>query len=217
MSIEPNDLINQSFKKKIFGGYDAKDVTRMLHTVAKEIEGLREQNDRLLMDLDDHKKRLGQFEKLEEKMIDSINSAEVAKKKALRDVEKHADTIIKTAQQRADFILKEAEERADHAMNEVQKRYRSEMDKLRKDTTIMKRDYQAIDNYSDKLLNALSDMAEKTLSEARRLQAIKDMAHNNQAAVKIQKERTKTMLEKVIVDESTETSFFEDLNLAKQS
>ncbi|ANQ47524.1 DivIVA domain-containing protein [Flammeovirga sp. MY04] len=215
MSIEPNDLINKNFKKKIFGGYDAKDVTRLLHTVAKEIELLREQNDNLLEELLENKKRLDQFERLEEKMIDSINSAEHAKKIALREVEKQADTIIATAKQRAEFILKEAEERADNAMQEAKKRYSNDMDKLRKDTKMMKRDYQAIDNYSDKLLNALSEMAEKTLSEARRLQAIKDMAHADQASVKIQKEKTKELNERVSLDPSTETSFFEDLNLVE--
>ncbi|OHX68149.1 DivIVA domain-containing protein [Flammeovirga pacifica] len=216
MSIEPNDLINKNFKKKIFGGYDAKDVTRLLHTVAKEIELLRETNENLILELQDYKKRLGQFERLEEKMIDSINSAENAKKIALRDVDKQADTILSTAKQRAEFILKEAEERADNAMHEAKKRYSNDMDKLRKDTKMMKRDYQAIDNYSDKLLDALSDMAEKALSETRRLKAIKDMAHADQSSVKIQKEKAKEMNDKISVDNSTATSFFEDLNLVNE-
>ncbi|MBD0404721.1 MULTISPECIES: DivIVA domain-containing protein [unclassified Flammeovirga] len=213
MSIEPNDIINSNIKKKIFGGYDTKDVSRLLHKVAKEVEDLKSQNDTMLQQLEENRKRLQKFEELEDKMIDSINNAENARQKAIDDTKSQTSAMLANAQQRAQFIVQEAEDRAQKAMEEVQKRYQHEMDTLRKNTKMIKRDYQAIDNYSDKLLEALSDMAEKTLGEARRLKAIKKLAYSDQEAVKAQKEQTKKMQDKIAVDDSLNTNFFEDLNL----
>ncbi|KXX70144.1 DivIVA domain-containing protein [Flammeovirga sp. SJP92] len=213
MSIEPNDIINSNIKKKIFGGYDTKDVSRILHKVAKEVEDLKSQNDVMLQQLEENKKRLRKFEELENKMIDSINNAENARKKAIDDTKSQTNAMLATAQQRAQLIIQEAEDRAQKAMEEVQKRYQHEMDTLRKNTKMIKRDYQAIDNYSDKLLEALSEMAEKTLGEARRLKAIKKLAYSDQEAIKVQKEHSKKMQNNVAVDNSLDTNFFEDLNL----
>lgn len=213
MSIEPNDIINSNIKKKIFGGYDTKDVSRILHQVAKEVETLKSQNETMLQQLEESKARLRKFEDLENKMIDSINNAEIARKKAIEDTKAQTDAMVATAKQRAQLIIQEAEDRAQKAMEEVQKRYQYEMDTLRKNTKMIKRDYQAIDNYSDKLLEALSDMAEKTLGEARRLKAIKKLAYSDQDAIKVQKEHNKKMQENITVDDSLDTNFFDDLNL----
>lgn len=215
MSIEPNDIINSNIKKKIFGGYDTKDVGRILHTVAKEIETLKDQNQSMLYQLEDNKKRLHQFEKLENKMIDSINNAENARKKALEDTKTQTDAMLATAQERGKLIIEEAEERAQKAMEEVQKRYQREMDQLRKKTKMIKRDYQAIDNYSDKLLETMGEMAEKTLAEARRLKAVKKIAYSDQDVIKVQKEHNEKFQENISLNDSLNTNFFDDLNLDK--
>lgn len=216
MSIEPNDIINSNIKKKIFGGYDTKDVSRILHTIAKEVEVLKTQNEAMLGELEQNKKRLRQFEKIESKMIDSINSAENARQKAIDNTKAQCEAMIITAQERAKLIIEDAEDKAQKAMEQVHKRYRSEMENLRKDTKMIKRDYQAIDNYSDKLLEAMSDMAEKTLGEARRLKAIKKLAYSDQDAIKVQKEHSKKQQDKIEIDNSLDTNFFEDLNLNKK-
>ncbi|MBB6459941.1 DivIVA domain-containing protein [Flammeovirga kamogawensis] len=213
MSIEPNDIINSNIKKKIFGGYDTKDVTRLLHTVAQEISALRDQNTLLLEQLSEQRQRVNQFERLETKMIDSINSAEKAKRVALKDVQIQSDAMIESAKMKANFIIQEAESKAQKAMEEVHLRYQAEMNKLRKDTSLIKRDYNAIDSYSDKLLNALSEMAEKTLSEARRLKAIKDVAHSDQTALKIQREKVDRLNQETPTNDSVTSNFFEELNI----
>lgn len=213
MSMEPNDIINSNIKKKIFGGYDTKDVSRILHTVAKEVEVLKAQNETMLYELEENKKRLRQFEKIESKMIDSINTAEAARQKAIDDTKAQTQAMIIAAQERAKLIIQEAEDKAQKAMEQVHLRYQTEMDNLRKNTKMIKRDYQAIDNYSDKLLEAMSEMAEKTLGEARRLKAIKKLAYSDQDAIKVQKEHNKKQQEKISIDDSLDTNFFEDLNL----
>lgn len=108
MNLSPLDIYNKEFKKSAFGGYNVSQVEDFLDKVGtayeklmKEINKLEDENARL-------KERLNNYESIENKLTQTLESVQKTAREHTKHAQKDADKIIEKANMKADKIVNEA-------------------------------------------------------------------------------------------------------------
>ncbi|MFW6381335.1 MAG: DivIVA domain-containing protein [Bacillota bacterium] len=107
MKFSPLDIYNKEFKKSAFG-YNTGEVDDFLDDVGvayekllKEINSLQEENERL-------KERLANYENIEDKLSQTLESVQETAREQTRQAKEEADRIIDKANMEADKIRDQA-------------------------------------------------------------------------------------------------------------
>jgi len=120
--LTPLDIRNQKFNKKV-NGFDSAEVQAFLNQVASAFEGLLDERADLLKTINNDKKTVEEFRKLEKHLSD----AAVLMSRALDDVKMRAN-------KEADVIIAEAKSKAEQEVATVKNQamdLRREIDSLR--------------------------------------------------------------------------------------
>jgi cell division initiation protein len=121
VSITSMDILQQKFSVR-FRGYNVQDVDAFLEVVAKEIEGLTNENAGMHEELLTLRKELRQYKKKEE----SINAALVTVQKMAEDVKNNAaneaEELVSNARQEAEQMMSEARHESEGAIDNAERK-----------------------------------------------------------------------------------------------
>jgi cell division initiation protein len=119
ISLRADDILQQKFPLK-FRGYDVQDVDSFLEVVAKEMQKISRDNDRMQEELFKLRNDLGQYKQKEE----NIHAALVTVQKIADDVKKNAieesGQIVANAQREAENIIREAQRKSEAISEEIE-------------------------------------------------------------------------------------------------
>ncbi len=110
MKITPSQIRKKEFKISL-RGYDRKEVSEFLHSLASSCENLLKTNKDISQELDTLKKVMEGYEKRKEKLENLLLSTQ-----------KSAQLIDKNSQEKAELIIKEAEIKAEKTISEEEKK-----------------------------------------------------------------------------------------------
>ena len=112
MAIRPVDIRRKEFKSGL-RGYDANQVDDFLDAVADEFERIFAENQRLMEEMTSLRRRLEQFEQLEESIQSALVQAEQAARDLRQNANKEAELIVREAKGRAHQILADSSGRVE--------------------------------------------------------------------------------------------------------
>ncbi len=142
--LTPMDIHNKQFKKKM-RGYDEDEVNEFLNEIITDFEQLLTERKETKNELEEQKKRLAQFENIEESLNKSIVVAQEAADKLKENSQKESDNIVQEAQNKADKIIQDAQNNADtllkKAVEQAQK-IEQETEELRKQSRVFRQRLQ---------------------------------------------------------------------------
>ncbi|GAB4259025.1 MULTISPECIES: DivIVA domain-containing protein [Deferrisoma] len=102
MRLTPADVMEQTFRT-VFRGFDPVEVDAFLQRIADELERLREERDRLAVELEEERKARRTLE-------EALAAARTLQEGILEKARQEAELIEAQARQRADRVLAEANE-----------------------------------------------------------------------------------------------------------
>lgn len=135
MPITPLDIIHQEFKR-VFRGYDERQVREFLDQASKAFETLVNEHARLKESNEHLLQRVGQYEKLEDSMQKALVLAEKMAEETKGTAEKRAEVILLEAEQQANRIVEGGQQKAQQVelgikeLHQQRERFREEFRSL---------------------------------------------------------------------------------------
>lgn len=115
MSLEPDDIRYHEFRRSV-RGYSPDEVDDLLDSLADDLEEARSERDRLSGEMEDARKRIEQYESLENSIRDTLDQAEKAAADYQQTARRDAESTVEAARREADSIVRDAERRAERML-----------------------------------------------------------------------------------------------------
>jgi len=110
MKYSADDILQQTFEKKLVGGFAQDQVREFLSVLAHEWETMTDELLRLQDDIEIQAKELGELRKRERSLLDALSTA--------RDV---ADQMVAKAEERGERVIEEARAQAEQMITSAQR------------------------------------------------------------------------------------------------
>jgi cell division initiation protein len=118
MKLTPMEIVQQHFKR-VWRGYDPKEVDAFLEFVKSEMESLLTENGALKDEIKRLEARLEEFKEREKSLNNAIMLAQKIKEDIEKNARKEAEIIISEAKMKAQEIVNSAQLRAMELMGEI--------------------------------------------------------------------------------------------------
>ena len=118
MTLTPGNIKTREFNKSM-RGYDVMEVNAYLEKLANEVEDLLAVNERLMDEVEDYKRSVDNYKKIEKNLQDSLLKVQNSSQPSLESIRKQTAMIIKEAELKAQQIIDNAKENANEIRNAV--------------------------------------------------------------------------------------------------
>ena len=118
MKLTPEEIKIREFNKA-FRGYEVLEVDAFLEKLANEVEDLLAANERLASEIEEHKRSIENYKKMEKNLQDSLLKAQNSSLQTLESTRKQTAMLIKEAELKAQQIIDNAKESANEIRNAV--------------------------------------------------------------------------------------------------
>ena len=129
MNFTPLDIRKAEFRKQFFRGYNRREVRLFLETVAEDMAGLIQENERLKERVAQLEKELGQYRGMEEEIRETLKAAQRTARQIVEEAkDKAREYLMEVKQERA--RLEEEVELARKAKTEILRELRTKLARL---------------------------------------------------------------------------------------
>ncbi len=148
MKLTALEIKKQTFEKS-FRGYDPSEVESFLQMVASEWEHLTNRNKELSEEVEELRKKLLHYEKVEAALHETLQSARDSAEMKVEDAEKESKHIIEKANLEAEAIIQKANEEKRTVRLSIQKLLDRRLEIISRLRNFLETAQESVDRYAD--------------------------------------------------------------------
>lgn len=158
MKITPLEIRQKQFEKE-FRGYDREEVAAFLLSMSNEWERILDEQKDLKYKLEQSEKEVQKLREVESSLYKTLKTAEDTGANMIDQATKAAQLHMKETQINAESMLTEAKSRARAIIEKAEAQSRNIIEEMQDATKDIERNYRAIENYQDDLINQLNTLS----------------------------------------------------------
>jgi cell division initiation protein len=158
MKITPLEIRQKQFEKE-FRGYDREEVAAFLLSMSNEWERILDEQKDLKYKLEQSEKEVQKLREVESSLYKTLKTAEDTGANMIDQATKAAQLHMKETQINAESMLSEAKSRARAIIEKAEAQSRNIIEEMQDATKDIERNYRAIENYQDDLINQLNTLS----------------------------------------------------------